>query len=70
MSMKAITLLSTALFVLVPASALTDEPPQERPSRGVAPLVTGGVFTGLGVLNLATSPLCLNLANEKGWKAP
>jgi hypothetical protein len=31
-----------------------EEPPS---SRGVGYLVTGGIFTGLGVLNLATSPL-------------
>jgi hypothetical protein len=34
-----------------------EEPPA---SRGVGYLVTGGIFTGIGVLNLATSPLVQN----------
>jgi hypothetical protein len=29
-----------------------------RPSNGVGLLVTGGILTGLGVLNLGTAPIC------------
>ena len=38
------------------------EPPEvwqeTPPSSGVGFLVTGGVFTGIGVLNLLTAPIC------------
>jgi hypothetical protein len=32
--------------------------PAERPSTGLGALVTGGVFTGVGGLNLLTAPIC------------
>lgn len=31
----------------------------DRPSSGVGFLISGGILTGLGVVNLATSPLCM-----------
>jgi hypothetical protein len=57
--------------VVLPAAAPAPPPPPMRTaqpapqaswaeppaSRGVGYFVTGGIFTGLGVLNLATSPL-------------
>lgn len=50
--------LTLVTFAAVPASA---QPVQdlERPSSGVGMLVGGGVLTGLGGLNLLTSPICL-----------
>jgi hypothetical protein len=73
--MKAITLLSTALFLLAPASALADDPPRgtddqaiERPGTGIGELVTGSVFLGLGAVNLATSPICLALPDQSTQK--
>jgi hypothetical protein len=30
----------------------------DAPSSGLGLLITGGVFTGLGVINLATAPIC------------
>jgi hypothetical protein len=30
----------------------------DAPSNGVGYLITGGIFTGLGVINLATAPIC------------
>lgn len=54
--------------VLAPAAppppAASSAPPYEPsaedapPSRGVGLLVAGGIFTGIGVLNLATAPIC------------
>jgi hypothetical protein len=41
-----------------PAESLPDTPPDERPSRGVGLLVAGGIFTGLGAVNLLTAPIC------------
>jgi hypothetical protein len=32
--------------------------PPEPPSNGVGYIITGSIFLGLGVLNLATAPLC------------
>jgi len=49
------------LVSLVPARSWADGPEapvSERPSSGVGLLVTGGIFMGIGALNLATSPLC------------
>lgn len=53
---------------LAPAAPppLADSPPaaeesyvsDARPSRGVGLLVAGGIFTGIGVVNLATAPIC------------
>jgi hypothetical protein len=45
------------------AFAQDDEAPPaasraERPSTGIGLLVTGGIFTGIGGLNLLTAPLC------------
>lgn len=31
---------------------------EERPSSGIGYLVTGGIFTGIGALNLLTAPIC------------
>lgn len=33
--------------------------PVERPSTGTGLLIPGGILTGIGVLNLATAPLCM-----------
>jgi hypothetical protein len=43
---------------VVVAPAPPPPPSEERPSTGLPFLITGAVFTGVGVLNLATSPLC------------
>jgi hypothetical protein len=43
-------------------------PPEKRPSSGMGLVIAGAVLTGVGVLNLATSPLCKNddlIANKK-----
>lgn len=40
------------------AESLPDAPPNEQPSRGVGLLVAGGIFTGVGALNLLTAPIC------------
>lgn len=45
-----------------PASAAAPEYPSDldgpRPSSGVGYLAAGGVFTGIGALNLLTAPIC------------
>jgi len=75
-ALKSVAPLVLALSLTVAASpARAQEPPppamgpsqamnEERPSRGVGYLVTGGIFTGLGAANLAASPICLSLPNE------
>jgi hypothetical protein len=52
-------------FVAAPARAQDDAEPAPSaassgtpPSSGVGLLVTGGIFTGIGGLNLLTAPLC------------
>ena len=45
-------------------------PPARRPSTGVGLLVPGGIFTGLGILNLATSPICLTDLVDRDSQTP
>ena len=66
--MKNVPALMLAVSLFFPSVAWADDPletppeeaaPLERPSSsGVGYLVAGGIFTGLGVLNLVTAPLC------------
>ena len=48
---------------LPPPEAPPPTTTDERPSTGLAYLITGGVFTGLGAVNLATAPLCTTLSS-------
>ncbi len=41
-----------------PPYGLAPMPAEPPPSSGIALIVTGSVFTGLGALNLITSPIC------------
>jgi hypothetical protein len=45
--------------IVQPAPQTTIAPsPEKRPSTGTALIITGAVLLGVGVVNLATSPLC------------
>jgi hypothetical protein len=55
------------VMMVAPPPMIVEAPP----SNGVGLLVAGGIFTGLGVLNLATAPLCKGLTSlsESGRNA-
>ncbi len=58
-------MLVVAALAAVPSVAWAQEPApppppvEARPSTGIGMIVTGSVFTGLGVVNLITAPICL-----------
>ena len=60
----------TALVHENPRPVRTHVPPPRAPSTGVGHLVTGGIFLGLGVLNLVTAPICRTDAVEKDMQDP
>jgi hypothetical protein len=62
----AAVLFSSLALALAPSLARADEPASgsEPPSKGTGMIVGGAVFTGLGVVNLATSPICLTSTFE------
>jgi len=55
---RSLAALACAALVAAPSLACAQEP-FEAPPSGVGLLVAGGIFTGIGGINLITSPICL-----------
>ncbi len=49
---------SVALVVLLSVQTTIAQVEEERPSSGLGLTIAGSVLTGLGALNLASSPIC------------
>jgi hypothetical protein len=60
-----------ALLLASPSMALADtEGTDVEPPSGTGLIVAGAIFTGLGGLNLITSPLCMTDAVDSGTQKP